>query len=131
MLSPGNRVHPLQAPCPSTEEPDQGSFSCGGRSSSWLHKLVARASGLPGFQFANIGRLQQPAAAGELGWTTAHRTVSELTGHITYWLREAGCCRGLGVVRSQEPGGALTPHPHLASITHSINNCRIPHALLY
>ena len=46
MLSPGNRARPLQAPCPSTEEPHQGTFSWGRSSSSWLHKWVAKAAGL-------------------------------------------------------------------------------------
>ena len=31
------------------------------------------------------------------------------------------------MVRGQEPGGALTPHPHSASILHSIDSYRILH----
>ena len=38
---------------------------------------------------------------------------------------------GLGAARGQQSGGSLTPHPHLASITHSINNQCLFHALLY
>lgn len=95
-----------------------------GRKQQQLVAQVGGQSRRPGFQFANSVRAQLPAAAGELCWTAAYRRVSELRGHLTYWLREAGCCWGLGVVRGQEPGGALTPHPHLASVTRSVNSYR-------